>query len=95
MSKPNGEVCCLLGVCCPPSAQRAALASVLEERGLCNRAQAIQVARWVLRSFDLAPAGTLRPLLKAAVKHSGQERTGRRRTGGKKGAGAAKKKGKG
>lgn len=26
----NGEVCCLLGICCPPEAQRAAVSRLAE-----------------------------------------------------------------
>lgn len=58
----NGEVCCILGVCCPPGsqAQAEALAGVFLNEGVCKeRAEAIAVAKSVLSHFDLAPAGSL------------------------------------
>lgn len=53
---PGG--CCLLGVCCPPNEQKAALTAKVEEilggspAGTCE-----DVADWVLAHFDLVPKG--------------------------------------
>jgi len=59
MSDP-GQVCCILGVCCPPGspAQREALAKALE--GVESPAD------YMLEHFDLAPKGTL-DAFKAAI----------------------------
>lgn len=67
----NGEVCCILGVCCPPgsAAQASALAKELVKDGVCAEVnEAHRVAVWVLKHFDLAPAGTLTPFKTAIVQ---------------------------
>lgn len=64
----NGEVCCILGICCPPNseAQREALARELVKDGLAHPREASGLAEWILKHFDLAPAGSLVGL-KAAI----------------------------
>lgn len=64
----NGEVCCILGVCCPPRSaeQRAALAHELERAFPTIDAPA--VAAWLLTHFDLAPAETLTGLMTAIAQ---------------------------
>lgn len=65
----NGEVCCILGICCPPNSarQREALEKELLADGVCeNEAHAKKVATFVLKHFDLAPAGSL-STLKASI----------------------------
>ena len=61
----NGEVCCILGVCCPPASvqQRDALAHAISDGVKIEYADCERVAEWVLKNFDLAPAGFLSPLL--------------------------------
>lgn len=59
----NGEVCCILGICCPPESveQQEALAKELLTDHVCeNRDEALRYAAWVLAHFDLAPHGALR-----------------------------------
>jgi len=60
----NGEVCCILGVCCPPLSEQQyeALASELVKGAGCEAAHARTVAEWLLKHFDLAPAGSLSAL---------------------------------
>lgn len=61
----NGEVCCILGVCCPQGsqAQAEALAGVFLNEGVCKeRDEAVAVAKSVLSHFDLAPHGSLTAL---------------------------------
>lgn len=57
----NGEVCCILGVCCPPNSleQEQALADALVKDGACETEHAPKAAKWVLKHFDLAPKGSL------------------------------------
>lgn len=58
----NGEVCCILGVCCPQGSteQRDALATELVKDAVCSEHdEAKNVAAWVLKHFDLAPPGSL------------------------------------
>ena len=65
----NGEVCCILGVCCPPGSARQVRA--LEEEMVkagCASADAEKMAPWILQHFDLAPAGTLAPFRDAIVR---------------------------
>jgi len=67
----NGEVCCILGVCCPPGseAQAASLAKEMVKDGVCSEnPEAQRVAAWVLKHFDLAPAGTLTQFKHAIVQ---------------------------
>ncbi len=68
----NGsEACCILGICCPPaSAERVtALAKVITDNTDINgKLTAEEAATCVLEHFDLAPQGTLLPLM-AAVAH--------------------------
>lgn len=58
------EFCCILHICCGGPEQikaKAALAKKLQEHvtGI-NAKEAARVAEWILDTFDLAPAGTLR-----------------------------------
>jgi hypothetical protein len=62
----NGEVCCILGICCPPNSaeQTNALAAELVKDKVCSEnPEAHKVAHWVLKHFDLAPKGTVAPLV--------------------------------
>ena len=66
----NGNVCCLLGVCCPAGSdeQRTTLAEALFAEVGCSERDARLVASWVLSHFDLAPAGSLAAYRDAIVK---------------------------
>lgn len=67
----NGEVCCILGICCPPSSakQRLALAKQIRtDYPMVPQQYAEQAAEWILKNFDLAPAGTLGEFKKAIAK---------------------------
>ena len=73
----NGEVCCILGICCPPGsdAQRAALEKELLADDVCeNAAHARKVATFVLKHFDLAPAGSLKAFKDSIAKMARRER---------------------
>ncbi len=66
----DDHVCCILGVCCPPLAvsRRRALAHELVADGVCaSERDAMKVATWTLNHFDVAPAGTLTPLIAAVA----------------------------
>lgn len=67
----NGEACCILGICCPPQERAAALAKELchdPESPLCGDPEAAEaVAAYIFKHFDLAPAGTLTPLVSAVA----------------------------
>lgn len=67
----NGEVCCILGVCCPPgSTQQAnALVGEMMKAKVCSDvAEASAIAAWLYANFDLGPKGTVQPILKAGHK---------------------------
>lgn len=66
----NGEVCCILAVCCPPGSQKQnrALVTELVKAGVCDEEYAPKVATWILKNFDLAPAGTLTDFKAALAK---------------------------
>ena len=57
----NGEVCCILGVCCPPDSpeQLNALAKEIGKVTNWPEIDAVNVAKFMLDTFDLAPKGSL------------------------------------
>ncbi len=60
---------CLTGVCCPPATQAEALADAMLMDGVCGEPdEAKQIAKWLLRHFDLAEAGTLAALKKSIAR---------------------------
>lgn len=65
----NGEVCCILGVCCPPVEARAKLAAEFVKLG-APQEYAVACADYVKTTFDLAPFGTLTPLYDYVQQHS-------------------------
>jgi hypothetical protein len=66
----NGEVCCILGVCCPPGseAQANALAKEMASDLGIPVTTAKVYADWCLKHFDLGPKGKVAPLLRAGAK---------------------------
>lgn len=67
----NGEACCILGVCCPPRSQEQADALAHEmvvDRVCVDQKDARRVAKWMLKHFDLAPQGTLAPLVREIAR---------------------------
>ena len=79
----NGEVCCILGVCCPPPSPEAlaeggdkrakALAKEMVKDGIVGEEKAQKVADWIFKHFDLAEAGTLQPFVASIAKHAKKE----------------------
>lgn len=67
---------CLLAICCPPMAQRAALAEEFEQyiganigsEELTAELAGKLCATYLLSEFDLAPKDTVTPLLRLAVE---------------------------
>lgn len=77
----NGEVCCILGICCPPEQRAEALAKEMVKDNVFDgrfnarapedvAAYAKHVAEYVFSHFDLVPAGTGVPLMRAAAAHA-------------------------
>lgn len=70
----NGEVCCILGLCCPPAAARTALVKELVKASGAETAYAEKCADYVLEHFDLAPHGSLQAFKDYAVTHLGKHK---------------------
>ena len=68
----NGEVCCILAVCCPPGSrsQRDALAREMVKADVCDEMYATDIAAWFVKNFDLAEVGTLQPFVKSIKKQA-------------------------
>jgi hypothetical protein len=65
----NGEVCCILGVCCPPEARAAALSTELQHDGICtDKEHADKIADYLMKHFDLVPSGMMHPLIAHIAK---------------------------
>lgn len=62
----NGEVCCILQVCCPPERAKKALADEIAKTTGDGVLTPELVADFIIDTFDLAPKGLLQPLLKRA-----------------------------
>lgn len=72
----NGEVCCILGICCPPASRKQLVALAKQIRAdypAVPMQYAEQAAEWILKNFDLAPVGSLsdfkRGIAKIAREH--------------------------
>lgn len=60
---------CMTAVCCPPAAQAQALSEAMLSDGVCGEpAEAKRIAKWMIKHFDFAEAGTLAPLKKSIVR---------------------------
>ena len=65
----NGEVNCILSVCCPdPAEQEAALAKLMTKEWGCSKAEAAEYSAKLLAAFDLAPKGFFTPLVHEIVR---------------------------
>ena len=61
----NGEVCCLLQVCCPPDLREdIAVKHIKQDMGVPEE-HARAAFCWIAERFDLAPKGTVQPLIDA------------------------------
>lgn len=60
----NGEVCCILGVCCPPAKRRGTMIAHLAADTGVSTAHAEAAVDWVLERFDLGPKGFVTPLVR-------------------------------
>lgn len=69
----NGKWCCVLGVCCDPGTPEqldAFVEEFLHDLGAKATDTAVvrSVGVWVLKSFDLAPKGTIEPFRQAILE---------------------------
>jgi hypothetical protein len=63
MTMDDALLNCMTGVCCPPAAQATALAEAMVKEGVCGEPnEAHEIAKWMIKHFDFAEAGTLAPL---------------------------------
>lgn len=59
----------MIGACCPPEARAGALAKYLvEQQAVASLDDGLRVAELILKHFDLAPAGTLSPLVQEVAR---------------------------
>jgi hypothetical protein len=56
---------CLTTACCPPEERAAVLAKYLKEEGIDTPEK---FSAWLFKNCDVAPAGTLQPLVQAIAK---------------------------
>ncbi len=63
----NGQECCALMICCPPSQQRAALVKIFCKEG-CDDASAVIAADAIQSRFALAPKSFEAVLLEIVAK---------------------------
>lgn len=71
MPSTSGPICCLLGACCPPNAQRQALTDTMVEGGMGTQAAenaATILAPKLRRAHRASAAATAAKLKKAKVK---------------------------
>ncbi len=69
----NGEVCCILGICCPPDEARQKLIDEMLKRSVMTLGSKPDVeahADYILETFDLAPKGLLQPLVDYVALHA-------------------------
>lgn len=59
----NGEVCCILGVCCPPAERKIKVSPILEADLGLTATQAEAVWDWFDSRVDFAPKGLVQPLI--------------------------------
>ncbi len=57
---------CAIGACCPMEVRVKALTEYLQREGM-DEAASKQAAELILKAFDLAPAGTLLPLIQSVA----------------------------
>ena len=61
----NGEVCCILGVCCPPAEARVKLVSEFQKVSGYDADGCEKIVAFLDDRFDFAPKGTVQPLIDA------------------------------
>lgn len=59
---------CIIGACCPPEVREKALAQYLAQTSNISDAEAARTAKVILEAFDLAPKGTLLPLIQEVAR---------------------------
>lgn len=59
----NGEVCCILGICCPPAQVRPKLIAELQKVSGYDDDACGKAADFLLTRFDFAPKGMIQPLI--------------------------------
>lgn len=63
----NGEVCCILGVCCPPAARKQKVASALALDLSLSETDALAIFEWFDSRVDFGPKGTIQPAIDAVA----------------------------
>lgn len=55
--------CCIIGACCDRQKRVEALAQKIQDEVGLPPQTAMDMARWIRKHYDLAPAGTIQPLI--------------------------------
>lgn len=63
------QICCLLGLCCPPAQRQDRVAAMLVRMG-CDVSCSSKVAQGLIEAIDNSALGHF---LKAVVKHAGEQ----------------------
>ncbi len=70
----NGEVCCILGVCCPPAAARAKMISEFQKVSGYDADGCEKIADFLIERFAFAPKSmepAIQEIVRLARKHEG------------------------
>ena len=70
----NGEVCCILGVCCPPEQREDEAVTVLARDMGIPEEHARAAFCWFDERFDFAPKGLLQPLIDYVAQHAKKQK---------------------
>ena len=68
----NGEVCCILGICCPPAAARAKMVSEFQKVSGYDADGCEKIADFLIERFAFAPKSmeaAIHDIVRMAKKH--------------------------
>lgn len=64
----NGEVCCILGICCPPDERRTKVVKALAQDLGWSDDDAAAAFDWFAERVDFGPKGTVQPGIDAVAE---------------------------
>ena len=62
------QECCIIGACCDPQKRMDALQEKIEQDLGFEPHTAKKIAKWIREHYDLAPVGTVQPLIDAIAE---------------------------
>jgi len=63
----NGEVCCILGVCCPPAERKQKVVKAMADDLSISETAAVAAFEWFASRVDFVPKGTGQPGIDAVA----------------------------